>query len=121
RYKLDFYNKANDQIGSFGTLRATSDPSKKGLGLTIDQDFFNLGIARQGLVRPILRTQVYGNPSTTLAGPFNNAVDGSSLRLYANRRLVSSDTDFSTDTSAVDQPSIIMEQGQAKNNMYQYF
>lgn len=120
QYSLDFYNKSSDFIGSFGTAFQNNDSSIKGLALTIEKDFFNIGVRRQGLIRPVFRASVESK-ITSVSGVFNSASEGSSLHLYANRRLVSDDVDYEKDASAIDQPSIIMSQGSGKNTMRQYF
>lgn len=120
QYSLDFYNTSANHIGSFGPATHYADSSYRGLALTIEDDFFTIGMRAQGLIRPVFRASTR-DMKTVVSGPFNGAVPGSSLELYANRRLVSTDTDYESDMNAVDQPSIIMRQGSDANDMTQYF
>lgn len=120
RYDLEFYNRSSEQIGWIGPSTHAYDPSRRGIALTIENDYFTLGIRRQGLIRPVLTTTQSGR-STVLSGPFGGALPGASLSLFANRRLVSTDTDYEVDASAIDQPSIIMDQSEDTNTMHQYF
>ncbi|QDI90207.1 hypothetical protein EPH95_02660 [Salicibibacter halophilus] len=120
QYELDFYDSVDNHIGSFGPAWAASDDSVRGLSLTIEEDFFSIGTRNQGLIRPVFRTSREQN-TTIVSGPYNGALQGSSLELYANRRLVSGDVDYDTDMTGIDQPSIIMEQGENANDMTQYY
>jgi hypothetical protein len=120
QYSLDFYNTSANHIGSFGPATHYADSSYRGLALTIEDDFFTIGMRAQGLIRPVFRASTR-DMKTVVSGPFNGAVPGSSLELYANRRLVSTDTDYESDMNAVDQPSIILRQGSDSNDMTLYF
>lgn len=121
RYDLEFFNQQNSPIGKLTPLFNVGDPSIRGLGLEIEQDFFTVGI-RQGednLVRPTFRSSAVES-TTFVAGPYtrnNTSSDIATLSLFANTYLRGTDSP----TSSVDQPAIVMTQGIAENNMRQYF
>ncbi|SDJ19724.1 phage tail spike protein [Natribacillus halophilus] len=118
--EIDFYNSVNEHIGWMGPVFDPYQEDSRGIGLTIEDDFLNIGMRAQGLIRPVLRASRLSNV-TSVAGPFNAALEGSELRLYGNRRVVSEDTDFENDFSGRDQPVIFLRQGDTTNDILQYF
>ncbi|MBU5594921.1 phage tail protein [Amphibacillus sp. MSJ-3] len=112
QYGIEFYNTKSQLIGSFSPV---SGVSGRGIALTVDRDFFTLGMNIGGLVRPVLTTSASLN-RTYLSGPYNGLVSGARLQLFGNRRAVSEDEFVSRD-----QPTIILDQSSTTNDIYQYF
>src|SRR5690625_4014394 len=112
---LSFYNNRNDMVGRFLPTQLVDNPSVQGLTLNIEQQRFSIATYRDGEDLPVFSSDTENN-FTSISGPDTGALIGSALRLYANRRLVSSD-----DAHSYDQPSILMDQSPNTNNMTQYF
>lgn len=122
-YDLEFFNQQGSPIGKLTPLYNVGDPSIRGLGMEIQQDFFTIGIRdddpnTSNLVRPTYRAS-QSERRTFVAGPFvrNVGDDSSTLELFANTYLRGSDSP----TSSIDQPSIVMTQGRADNDLRMYF
>ncbi|MCD2137165.1 phage tail spike protein [Salinicoccus halitifaciens] len=118
-YNMEFYNHADDPIGRIQPIYSTGS-SRPGLGIIAQSDVINIGYRAHGLYRAVLRSDFAAN-ETVVSGPFNSANAGSTLRLYANRRIVSSDTDYANEYTAYDQPTIILDQSNSTNHITQYF
>lgn len=116
---LNFYNAINEPVGRFIPTYVQST-NERGLALDVEQDFFDISILRQDYFRPVFRVNTVSN-ETTVSGPFNGAITGSTLRLFANQRIVSSNIEYEHNPNAYDQPSIYMRQGVDHNDMIQYF
>ena len=123
-YTMEFYNQRNDQIGRIGPMYSLG-AQRPGLGVIVEKEIINIGYNVDGIYRPTFRSdkadEADGRPITTVNGPFNNANEGSRLYLYANRRIVSSDTPFENDFNAQDQPSIFLDQSNSTNNVTLYY
>lgn len=120
RYDLEFFNRENEPIGKLTPLTNVQDPSLRGLGMEIDNDFFLIGIrgGEENVVHSTFRSSI-DSQETVVAGPYirNNGSDGSGLVLLANTYLRSSDSP----TYIYDQPSIVMRQGRYENDMMLYY
>ena len=123
-YTMEFYNQRNDQIGRIGPLYSLG-ARRPGLALIVEKDIINIGYNIGGIYRPTFRSDIAdeadGRPITTVNGPFNNANEGARLHLFANRRIVSSDTPFENEYSATDQPALLLDQSSSTNNATLYF
>src|SRR5699024_9588227 len=115
QYSLDFYNRNETLLGQVVPLVNENNDTYEGLGLIVENDFINIGMRSGGFIRPVLRSSFYDRV-TTISGPYSNANTGASLRLFANRRLVS-ESQFGSD----DQPSIHLDQSDTTNNATIYF
>jgi len=123
-YSLEFYNQRNSMIGAISPIYSLGS-RRPGLGIAVQEEIINIGYIIGGIYRPVFRSdmrdELDSKPITTVNGPYNNANEGSRLGLYANRRIVSSDTEFENDYNAWDQPSIILDQSNSSNHATHYF
>lgn len=121
QYKMSFYNIDQTEIGSYYPTVSTVS-GEKGIGFEVtDNSHFGIGVNKNGTLYPSLSI-IPRNNRAYLAGPYNSALGGSMLGLYANRRLLSTSPTGNWDvTTSVDQPSIILDQSESTNNTDIYF